>query len=263
MATYYLNADTGNDTTGDGSSTLPWLTISHAVDNSASGDTIFLQSSTNDYAHVAKACNGQHLLGENRENVKISNGGASTGGLNLLGSVENITFYNYTLSNHYQYMLANITTVKNCTFRDLIYSGGVNAVIYGGSIITVSGCIFDMPNTLSVWFAVNAYFHFYNNIFIQPGGYSDWITGNATTIYIYIKNNIFKFINADHGLRRGVLTIGELQMGNNCYASAYDFGATYLYPSDLVNVDPLFVDEANGNYQLRPNSPCIDAGTIL
>ncbi|MDP6124182.1 MAG: T9SS type A sorting domain-containing protein [Candidatus Latescibacteria bacterium] len=33
------------------------------------------------------------------------------------------------------------------------------------------------------------------------------------------------------------------------------------YPGQTtINVDPLFVDMANGNYRLQPNSPCIDAG---
>ena len=47
MATYYINADTGDDTTGDGSSALPWATLSKGITGSASGDTIFAQNSTN------------------------------------------------------------------------------------------------------------------------------------------------------------------------------------------------------------------------
>jgi hypothetical protein len=38
-ATYYVSS-TGNDSTGNGSSGTPWLTLAHAVGSVASGDTI-------------------------------------------------------------------------------------------------------------------------------------------------------------------------------------------------------------------------------
>ena len=47
---YYLNADTGDDSTGDGSSSTPWLTISKAHTEASSGDTIICQDSTAEYA---------------------------------------------------------------------------------------------------------------------------------------------------------------------------------------------------------------------
>ena len=50
MATYYINADTGNDSTGDGSSGSPWLLLSKAHTEAASGDTIICQDSTATYA---------------------------------------------------------------------------------------------------------------------------------------------------------------------------------------------------------------------
>ena len=35
------------------------------------------------------------------------------------------------------------------------------------------------------------------------------------------------------------------------------------YDGGNIDADPLFVDPANGDYRLRPDSPCIDAGTDL
>ncbi|MFP4016327.1 MAG: LamG-like jellyroll fold domain-containing protein, partial [Halanaerobiales bacterium] len=35
------------------------------------------------------------------------------------------------------------------------------------------------------------------------------------------------------------------------------------FPDDIVNVDPLFIDPANGDYRLHPNSPAVDNGYIL
>ena len=48
-ATYYVSP-TGNDTTGDGSESNPWQTISHAIDNASvsDGDTIKLMDDNND-----------------------------------------------------------------------------------------------------------------------------------------------------------------------------------------------------------------------
>lgn len=42
MASYYINTDTGNDTTGDGSSGNPWQTLLHAFTNSTNADIIYI-----------------------------------------------------------------------------------------------------------------------------------------------------------------------------------------------------------------------------
>lgn len=42
MATYYVNASTGNDTTGDGSSGTPWATMAKADATATAGDTIYI-----------------------------------------------------------------------------------------------------------------------------------------------------------------------------------------------------------------------------
>jgi hypothetical protein len=31
----------------------------------------------------------------------------------------------------------------------------------------------------------------------------------------------------------------------------------------VITTDPLFVDAANSNFNLRPTSPCIDTGVII
>jgi hypothetical protein len=42
-ATYYVAGDTGNDTTGNGSSGTPWQTIQRAADTMVAGDTAFIK----------------------------------------------------------------------------------------------------------------------------------------------------------------------------------------------------------------------------
>lgn len=46
MATYYVDPTSGNDSTGDGTSALPWLTVSKANTESTTGDTIVIKSGT-------------------------------------------------------------------------------------------------------------------------------------------------------------------------------------------------------------------------
>ena len=52
MATYYINADTGNDSTGDGSIGSPWLLLSYAHGQATTGDTIICQDSAASYTFV-------------------------------------------------------------------------------------------------------------------------------------------------------------------------------------------------------------------
>jgi len=49
-ATYYLDPVSGNDTTGDGSSSSPWKTMQHAEDNAVNGSTVYLR--TGNYGEV-------------------------------------------------------------------------------------------------------------------------------------------------------------------------------------------------------------------
>ena len=49
MATVYINNVTGDDTTGDGTYNNPWENVSHASNNTSSGDTIVFQNSGSVY----------------------------------------------------------------------------------------------------------------------------------------------------------------------------------------------------------------------
>lgn len=49
MATRYANADTGNDTTGTGTSGAPYATLDKAITVSSDNDTVILQQATTDY----------------------------------------------------------------------------------------------------------------------------------------------------------------------------------------------------------------------
>ena len=63
MATYYLNTDMGNDSTGTGTSALPWATISKGISGSTTTDTIMLQKSTAHYLWANQSISNRTLSG--------------------------------------------------------------------------------------------------------------------------------------------------------------------------------------------------------
>jgi len=67
------------------------------------------------------------------------------------------------------------------------------------------------------------------------------------------KNNIFVGLNGTE-----VLNFTPSTYKNNCFNNT---GESSGGTDNLFETDPQFVDSANGDYRLRPSSPCINAGT--
>jgi len=102
-----------------------------------------------------------------------------------------------------------------------------------------------------------------NNTFVSDLSPDQWGIGLNNSPSATIKNNIFFDICGQHLKIDGASQQG-LDVG---YNSVFRSDGQPLLgspsPHDLWNVDPMFVDAAGGDFHLRPDSPCIDAGTSV
>lgn len=275
MATYYINADTGDDTTGDGSQGNPWLTFNHTVDNSNADDTIYCQNSTALYVFTDKSIGARTVEGQSVDGVRFHSNGLSvsegwTSSSNELAVVKNITFTDIisTGSHGRTFSCGSSGEFKfqNCVFKNLsgaafLYLRGTNrtftlesCIIYGLS----TGHIFKKDGTSSngVYNITNCLIHHSTTDMLSCKIFGD----SNGTVTFNITNTIF--YNNQGGSANNGNTNGIYNFNYNCYSSGYSF--SFLSgTNNLTDTDPLLIEPDNNNYNLSPSSPCIDAGTLI
>ena len=134
MATYYINADSGNDTTGDGSSALPWLTFGKAHTSATTGDTVILQpaSAVYTFASVTFAKSLTVKAAAIGDAIFDGTAGAAawTTGIYSL-TLQNLVFMNVTTNQFGMFYLSGTASrdviVQNCIFRDIILGANNNS----------------------------------------------------------------------------------------------------------------------------------------
>jgi hypothetical protein len=273
MATKYISP-TGNDSTGDGSLALPWLTVAKAYTSSTTADTINVLAGTYTIA------NGQGL--GNRTWQAYPTYAAVI--WDWAGISKTITEFASTTTTFIDIRFQNFTGSFGNT------QWGTNA------IVTLTRCVFTNININSTW------------LFRCGQGYGDYqkwyfnyclfynITENASSYliaqyngsmnYFYYVGCIFHFTYASFFL--GTYTASAFHYFTNCIlyntsggsinTSAAAGVGSYMYnccnylmtaatglptKTNCITTDPLFIDPAGGNFNLRPTSPCIGTGTIV
>ncbi len=281
MATYYLNADTGNDSTGAGTSASPWLTVAKALTVTTNGDTIYLQNSITHFTwasvniYVTLTIQGQSIAGA----VLDAGGTYASWGLNNNITLLNLRFTNNIVTSagtYRQFACGSITiTATNCQWDNcVVYNDGGtgNGGLFNAAdlVFNCTSCIFA---NITGFYDVNA-----KNCLIRCSGtltanftnVTVFLNGTATTnlpyvfdpssIYATLLNCIFQNSGA------GTVYLNQYTVYSQSLTYCNFYGITpynLTAGTGCISADSLFVDPANNNFNLRPTSPCISTGTIF
>jgi hypothetical protein len=281
MATVYLSP-TGSDSNTYAqaqSSATPWATIAKVEASATTGDSVILAAGTYTWASVGFT-----------KSFNFS-GATSDPNLYIIDAATN--------SRYYQAAAGGFLNFTNILFkRNYLTSGSTNTgwfITQTGSTMIFTGCIFsDLKITGFAGAAQGGGFALVGNgttitlykcrfSTIKRGSYTYWVifrTEGTSICTLNVTNCTWKndeTTDVITGLIDVKPATTTANFKNNIWmntgsslvatASTYsDFNGTWSGTTSgtgNITSDPLFVDAANNNFNLRPSSPCIDAGTNL
>lgn len=289
MATYYIAPTThpttpGNDTTGNGSSGSPWLTLTKANASSANGDTIILKAGTYTWSSIGHLSSIRTYQAETRLGAVIDGGGGNVS-MNIGNALGNVFVTGVRFTNVdggasgadvFSIFGTNTyyPTLQHCSFDNIRASGGVymGNVFFNKSVPTrFSSCLFykidfyrsmTRPSLFENSGPYTSPLRLYNCAIVFNGTSTYKLTGVVGNGF---GGNYITSINSIYYNIQAATVSWTLTGGSNFIANNNDFYNITSAPSGTGNItsDPLFVDAASGNFALRPTSPCLNTGTLV
>jgi hypothetical protein len=250
--------------------------IQDAVNAASPGDEIIVTNGV--YQTGTAMANGTNRVALANVELRSVNGPQMTvidGALSVRGVYvgTNAVLNGFTVRNGRAWGMYGLTNPPPPRYGGAVLSepSGIitNCILTGNS---ATGLVFTMvdccPPTAWDWFPVRmdgggAFGgRLYNCILSgNSGGYGGGAY-RATLYHCVVTGN-----DGDGGVDESTLynCIVRFNRGGDWRGSTFSFSCTTPLPGGLGNIeaDPLFVNAAAGDYRLRPDSPCIDAGTNL
>lgn len=298
MATYYCNADIGDDGTGDGSSGNPWLLLQTAYTAASNGDTIVLQDSIASFTisgslTIAKdlTIQGEQDDGSGAVFDRLGFAVANNKGLFYCGNAKTITLEKFTVKDGSCYQSAsglggcfmmyepnttlniNKVVVNGWDVWGYYHLAGLVTFINGGvaapSTVNITDCLFY--NLFTSQNSITPNWDNWGVFTNRDGGSTINLTG--TTVYmkpshtVQATANIIKMDAGSSTVKNCIFVDpdGVIDYKGGTVTTTYSCGYNFVSAptgTGVITTDPLFVDPANFNFKLRSSSPCKDTGTL-